>query len=138
MTPHAGSLAGFLHSFKRLFEPPPPAPGSPAPGADEWQPLIQETKHLEVALQQLRQRTAAFRAATSVSPQSPERSPAEAQQALEAVHQHVGAEILALHAHLQTHLTLEEIQQAQALMRELDAVVLGKAGETWSNGLEPR
>jgi hypothetical protein len=128
MTPHAGSLAGFLHGFKRLFEPPPPAPGSPAPGADEWQPLIQETKHLEVALQQLRQRTAAFRAATSVSPQSPERSPAEAQQALEAVHQHVGAEILALHAHLQTHLTLEEIQQAQALMRELDAVVLGAAG----------
>ena len=128
MTQHSGSLSGFLHGFKRLLEPAPPAPGSPAPGADERPPLDQEVKHLEVAVDQLRQRTAAFRAATSVSQQSTERSPAEEQQALEAVHQQVGDEILALHAQLQTHLTLEEIQQAQALMRELDAVVLGKAG----------
>jgi hypothetical protein len=128
MTQHAGSLSGFLHNFKRLFEPAPPAMDSPAPGDDEWQPLIQEAKNLEVALQQLRQRTTAFRAATAVAQGSTARSPAEEQQALEAVRQQVGDEILALHAQLQTHLTLEEIQQAQALMRELDAVVLGKAG----------
>jgi hypothetical protein len=128
MTQHSHSLSGFLHGFKRLLEPAPPATGSPAPGADERPPLDQEVKHLEVAVDQLRQRTAAFRAATSLSQQSTKQSPAEEQQALEAVHQQVGAEILALHAQLQTHLTLEEIQQAQALMRELDAVVLGKAG----------
>jgi hypothetical protein len=128
MTQHSGSLSGFLHGFKRLFEPARPATVAPAPGADERPPLDQEVKHLEVAVDQLRQRTAAFRAATSVSQQSTQRSPAEEQQALEAVHQRVGDEILALHAQLQTHLTLEEIQQAQALMRELDAVVLGKEG----------
>jgi hypothetical protein len=128
MTRHSESLSGFLHNFKRLFEPAPPAMDSPAPGDDEWQPLIQEAKNLEVALQQLRQRTTAFRAATAVAQGSTARSPAEEQQALEAVQQQIGAEILALHAHLQTHLTLEEIQQAQALMRELDAVVRGAAG----------
>jgi hypothetical protein len=128
MTQHSGGLSGFLHGFKRLIEPPPPAPDAPAHGADEWQPLIQQTKNLEVALQQLRHRTAAFSAATSASQQSAEKSPAEAQQTLEAVHQQVGDEILALHAQLQTHLFLEEIQQAQALMRELDAVVRGAGG----------
>jgi hypothetical protein len=128
MTEHSGSLSGFLHNFKRLFEPAPRATVSPAHGADERQPPDQEVKNLEVALQQLRQRAAAFHAATSVSQGSTTRSPAEEQQALEAVHQQIGAEILALHAQLQTHLTLEEIQQAQALMRELDADVRGAVG----------
>jgi hypothetical protein len=128
MPQHVHSLSDFLHGFKRLLEPAPPAPGSPAPGAAERPPLDQQVKHLEVALQQLRQRTATFRAATSVAPEITTRSPAEEQQALEAVHQQVCDEILALHAQLQTQLTLEEIQQAQALMRELDAIVLGKAG----------
>jgi hypothetical protein len=129
MTEHSRSLAGFLHDFKRLFAPAPPATVAPAHEADAWQPLIQEAKHLDEALQQLRQRTAALRAATSPSPRSTQASPTEAQQTLEAVHQQAAAEILALHAHLQTHLTLEELQQAQALMHELDAIVLGKAGK---------
>jgi hypothetical protein len=43
------------------------------------------------------------------------------------VHNQAAAAILELHAQLQTHLTLEEIQHAQALMRELDAVVLGES-----------
>jgi hypothetical protein len=128
MTQHSGIMSGFLHNFKRMFEPAPPATVSPAHGADERRPLDQEVKNLELTLQQLRQRAAAFRAATSVSPRSTTRSPAEEQQALEAVHQQVGAEILALHAQLQTHLTLEEVQQAQALMRELYAVVIGASG----------
>jgi hypothetical protein len=128
MTQHSGIMSGFLHGFKRMFEPAPPATVSPAHGADEWQPLMQEAKNLELTLHQLRQRAAGFRAATSSSQRSTTRSPAVEQQTLEAVHKQVGAEILALHAQLQTHLTLEEIQQAQALMRELDAVVLGASG----------
>src|SRR5918996_5595147 len=128
MTQHSGIMSGFLHGFKRMFEPAPPATVSPAHGADEWQPLMQEAKNLELTLHQLRQRAAGFRAATSSSQRSTTRSPAVEQQTLEAVHKQVGAEILALHAQLQTHLTLEEIQQAQALMRELDAVVLGALG----------
>jgi hypothetical protein len=43
------------------------------------------------------------------------------------VHNQAAAAILALHAQLQTHLTLEEIQQAQVLMHEFDAVVLGES-----------
>jgi hypothetical protein len=82
-----------------------------------------------VALQQLRERTTAHRAATSTATstaqRSTTRSPADEQQTLEAVHKQAGDAILALHTHLQTHLTLEEIQHAQALMQELDAVVLG-------------
>ena len=120
---------GFLHNFKRLFEPAPPATVAPAPEADAWQPLIQETKDLEAALQQLHQKTAELRAATSTSQRSTQTSPTDVQQALEAVHNQAAAEILALHAHLQTHLTLEELQHAQALMHELDAIVLGKAGK---------
>jgi hypothetical protein len=65
---------------------------------------------------------------TLASPLSPKASPAAAQQTLEAVHNQVRADILALHTQLQTHLTLEEIQHVQALMRELDAVVLGTSG----------
>ena len=129
MTEHSRSLAGFLHNFKRLFEPAPPTTVAPAPAADAWQPLIQETKHLDEALQQLRERTAAFRAATSTSQRSTQASPTDVQQALEAVHNQAAAAILALHAQLQTHLTLEELQHAQALMHELDAVVLGKTGK---------
>ena len=129
MTEHSRSLAGFLHNFKRLFEPAPLATVAPAPGADEWQPLIQETKHLDEALQQLRQRTVALRGETSTAHRSTQASPTDVQQALEAVHQQAAAAILALHAQLQTHLTLEELQHAQALMHELDAVVLGKAGK---------
>jgi hypothetical protein len=129
MTEHSRSLAGFLHNIKHLFAPAPPATVAPAPGADEWQPLIQETKHLDEALQQLRQRTAALRGETSTSQRSTQASPTDVQQALEAVHNRAAAEILALHAHLQTHLTLEELQHAQALMHELDAIVLGKAGK---------
>src|SRR5262249_20950312 len=106
MTEHSRSLAGFLHNFKRMFEPAPPATVAPAPGADEWQPLIQETKHLDVALQQLRQRAAALRGETSTSQRSTQASPTDVQQALEAVHNRAAAEILALHAQLRTHLTL--------------------------------
>jgi hypothetical protein len=129
MTEHSRSLAGFLHNIKHLFAPAPPATVAPAPGADEWQPLIQETKHLDEALQQLRQRTAALRGETSTSQRSTQASPTDVQQALKAVHNRAAADILALHAHLQTHLTLEELQHAQALMHELDAIVLGKAGK---------
>jgi hypothetical protein len=90
---------------------------------------VPEIKHLEVALQQLHQRTTALRAAAlaaaSTAQRSTTRSPADEQQALEAVHKQAGDAILALHAHLQTHLTLEEIQHARAVMQELDAVVLG-------------
>jgi hypothetical protein len=93
---------------------------------------VQEIKHLEVALQQLRQRTTAHRAATSAATstaqRSTTRSPADEQQELEAVHKQAGDAILALHAQLQTHLTLEELQHGQALMHELDAVVLGASG----------
>jgi hypothetical protein len=113
MTQHSDSQSGFLHNFKSLFEPAPPAPAAPAPGADEWPSPVREVKHLEVALQQLRQRAAALRPAPSVSQRSTKRSPVEEQQALEAVHNQAAAAILALHAHLQTHLTLEEIQHAQ-------------------------
>jgi len=129
MTEHSRRLAGFLHNFKRLFAPAPPATVAPAPGADAWQPVIQEAKHLDEALQQLRQRTAELRPATSTSQRSTQASPTDVQQALEAVHNRAAAEILALHADLQTHLTLEELQHAQALMHELDAIVLGKAGK---------
>jgi hypothetical protein len=129
MTEHSGILSGFLHNFKRMFEPAPPATVAPAQGVDAWQPLIQEAKHLDMALQQLREKAAAFRAATSPAQRSTQASPTEAQQTLEAVHKQAAAEILALHARLQTHLTLEELQHAQALMHELDAIVLGKAGK---------
>ncbi len=129
MPQHSGILAGFLHNFKRLFEPAPPATVAPAPEADTWQPLIQETKDLGAALQQLQQRTAELRGATSTSQRSTQASPTDVQQALEAVHNQAAAAILALHAQLQTHLTLEELQHAQALMHELDAIVLGKAGK---------
>jgi hypothetical protein len=128
MTEHSRSLAGFLHNFKRLFEPAPPATVAPAPEADTWQPLIQETKDLGAALQQLHQRTAELRGATSTSPRSTQASPTDVQQALEAVHNQAAAAILALHAQLQTHLTLEELQHGQALMHELDAIVLGASG----------
>src|SRR5215471_6780274 len=128
MTEHSRSLAGFLHNFKRLFEPAPPATVAPAPAADAWQPLIQETKDLGAALQQLQQRTAELRGATSTSQRSTQASPTDVQQALEAVHNQAAATILALHAQLQTHLTLEELQHGQALMHELDAVVLGASG----------
>ena len=128
MAQHSGSLAGFLHNLKCLFEPAPPATVAPAHEADAWQPLIQETKHLEEALEQLHQRTAAFHAATSPAQRSTQASPTDVQQALEAVHNQAAAEILALHAQLQTHLTLEELQHGQALMHELDAVVLRASG----------
>ncbi len=128
MTQPSDILSDILNNFTRLFAPAPPATVAPAHGADEWQPLIEETKHLEAALEQLRQRTATLRAATSPAQRSTQRSPAEEPQALEAVHNQAAAEILALHAHLQTHLTLEELQHGQALMRELDAVVLGASG----------
>jgi hypothetical protein len=133
MTEHSGTLFGFLHNFKRLFEPAPPATVPPAREADAWPPPIQEAKDLGAALQQLRQKAAALgattSAATSTAQRSTTRSPADEQQALEAVHKQAGDAILALHAHLQTHLTLEELQHAQALMHEFDAVVLGKAGK---------
>src|SRR4029450_9306152 len=128
MTEHSRSLAGFLHNFKRLFEPAPPATVAPAPEADAWQPLIQETKDLGAALQQLQQKTAELRGATSTSQRSIQASPTDVQQALEAVHNQAAAAILALHAQLQTHLTLEELQHGQALMHELDAIVLGASG----------
>jgi hypothetical protein len=130
MTEHSRSLAGFLHNFKRLFEPAPPATVAPAPApeADAWQPLIQETKDLGAALQQLHQKTAELRGATSTSQRSIQASPIDVQQALEAVHHQAAAAILALHAQLQTHLTLEELQHGQALMHELDAIVLGASG----------
>ena len=128
MTQHSDILSDILNNFTRLFAPAPPATVAPAHGADEWQPLIEETKHLEAALEQLRQRTATLRAATSPAQRSTQKSPAEEPQALEAVHNQAAAEILALHAHLQTHLTLEELQHGQALMHELDAVVLGASG----------
>ena len=131
MPQHSGILAGFLHNFKRLFEPAPPATVAPAPEADTWQPLIQETKDLGAVLQQLHQRTAELRGATSTSQRSTaslQASPTDVQQALEAVHNQAAAAILALHAQLQTHLTLEELQHGQALMHELDAVVLGASG----------
>jgi cell division septum initiation protein DivIVA len=112
-----------------MFEPVPPATVAPAHSVDEWQSLIQEAKHLDEALQQLRQRTAAFRATTSTSQRSIQASPTDVQQALEAVHNQAATTILALHAQLQTHLTLEELQHAQALMHDLDAIVLGKAGK---------
>ena len=141
MTQPSESQSGFLHNFKRLFEPAPPATVAPAPGADEWPPPVQELKHLEVALQQLRQRTT-----DTCPPRQPPRQhneaqqgvPADEQQALEAVHKQAGDAILALHAQLQTHLTLEEIQHAQAVMRELDGSCWGRQGETWSCGQEPR
>jgi hypothetical protein len=125
MTQPSDSRSGFLHNFKRLFAPLPPAPAAPTPEADEWPPPVQEIKHLEVALQQLRQKAAALRPATSTAQRSTTRSPADEQLALEAVHKQAADEILALHAQLQTHLSLEEIQHAQAVMQELDAVVLG-------------
>ena len=128
MTQHSDILSDILNNFTRLFALAPPATVAPAHGADERQPLIEETKHLEAALEQLRQRTAVLRAATSPAQRSTQRSPAEEPQALEAVHNQAAAEILALHAHLQTHLTLEELQHGQALMHELDAVVLGASG----------
>ena len=128
MTEHSRSLAGFLHNFKRLFEPAPPATVAPAPEADAWQPLIQETKDLGAALQQLHQKTAELRGATSTSQRSIQASPTDVQQALEAVHNQAAATILALHAQLQTHLTLDELQHGQALMHELDAIVLGASG----------
>jgi hypothetical protein len=128
MTEHFRSLAGFLHNFKRLFEPAPPATVAPAPEADAWQPLIQKTKALGAALQQLQQRTAELRGATSTAQRSTQASPTDVQQALEAVHNQAAAAILALHAQLQTHLTLEELQHGQALMHELDAIVLGASG----------
>lgn len=53
MTQYSGILSGFLHNFKRLFEPAPPATVAPTHDADAWQPLIQEAKHLDMALQQL-------------------------------------------------------------------------------------
>jgi hypothetical protein len=56
MTQHSGIMSGFLHNFKRMFEPAPPATVSPAHGADERRPLDQEVKNLELTLQQLRQR----------------------------------------------------------------------------------
>jgi hypothetical protein len=117
-----------LHNFKRLFEPAPPATVAPAPEADAWQPLIQKTKDLGAALQQLHQRTAELRGATSTSQRRTQAPPTAVQQALEAVHNQAAAAILALHAQLQTHLTLEELQQGQALMHELDVVVLGASG----------
>ena len=138
MTEHARSLAGFLHNFKRLFEPAPPATVAPAPEADAWQPLIQETKDLGAALQQLQQRTAELRGATSTSPRSTQASPTDVQQALEAVHNQAAATILALHAQLQAHLTLEELQHGQALMHELMRSCWGPQGATWSSGYEPR
>jgi hypothetical protein len=88
---------------------------------------VQEVKHLEEALQQLRQRAAELRPAPSVSQRSTTRSPVDEQQALEAIHNQAAGAVLALHTHLQTHLTLEEIQHAQALMRELDAVLVGES-----------
>jgi hypothetical protein len=42
MTQHSESQSGFLHNFKRMFAPAPPATVASAPGADAWQPLIQE------------------------------------------------------------------------------------------------
>lgn len=128
MPQHSDILSAILDEFMRLFTPAPPATVAPAHGADEWPPRVQEAKHLEVALQQLRQRTAALRGETSKSQRSTQVSPTDVQQALEAVHNRAAAEILALHAQLQTHLTLEELQHGQALMHELDAVVLAAAG----------
>src|SRR5712691_12793182 len=113
MTEHSSILSGFLHGFKRMLEPAAPATVSPAHGADERQLPMQEVKDLDLALHQLRQRAAELRAATSISQRSTKESPAEEQQTLESVHNQAGAEILALHEQLQTHLTLEEIQQAQ-------------------------
>jgi len=137
MTQHSGILSGFLHGFKRMFEHAAPAPVAPAHGADEGQLPKQEVKDLELALQQLRQRASALRAAqqmslrtsTLASPLSPNTTSAAAQQTLEAVHNQVRADILALHTQLQTHMALEEIQHVQALMHELDAVVLGTSGK---------
>jgi len=128
MTQHSDILSDILNNiFTRLFAPAPPATVAPAHGADKWQPLIEETKHLEAALEQLRQRTATLRAATSPAQRSTQRSPAEEPQALEAVHNQAAAEILALHAHLQTHLTLEELQHGQALGAGFSS---GRAGIT--------
>ena len=45
MTQHAGILSGFLHGFKRMFEPAAPAPVAPAHGADEGQLPMQEVKN---------------------------------------------------------------------------------------------
>ena len=138
MTQHSGILSGFLHGFKRIFEPAAPTPVASAHGADEGQLPMQEVKNFELALQQLRQRAVALHAAqqqtslgtsTLVSPLSPKASPAAAQQPLEVVHNQVRADILALHTQLQTHMALEEIQHVQALMHELDAVVLGTSGK---------
>src|SRR5215470_16161384 len=102
MTEHSRSLAGFLHNFKRLFEPVPPATVAPAPAADAWQPLVQETKDLGTALQQLQQRTAELRGATSTSQRNTQASPTDVRQALEAVHNQAADAILTLHAQLQT------------------------------------
>ena len=121
MTQHSSTLSDFLHGLKRMFEPGALAAVSPPHGADDGQPLIQEVKNLELALNQLRQRAAELRPATSASQLRIQESRAEEQQAIESV-------ILALHEQLQTHVALEEIQEAQELMRELDAVGLGKSG----------
>ena len=63
MTQHSGVLSGFLHGFKRMFEPVAPAPVAPAHGADEGQLPMQEVKNLDLALNQLRQKVAELHAA---------------------------------------------------------------------------
>ncbi len=46
MTQPSDILSDILNNFTRLFAPAPPATVAPAHGADEWQPLIEETKDM--------------------------------------------------------------------------------------------